>query len=108
MEDVGFIGLGLMGQPMAANLLKAGHRVTVYNRSPDKARALVEQGARLAQRPQDVVGTEGCIVFTMVGDDRALEEVTLGPDGIGQRLGKSGVHVCMATVSPEIAQRLQG
>jgi 3-hydroxyisobutyrate dehydrogenase-like beta-hydroxyacid dehydrogenase len=107
MEEVGFIGLGLMGQPMAANLLKAGHRLTVYNRSPDKTRALLEQGARLAQRPQDVVATGAGIVVTMVGDDRALEEVTTGADGIGQRLGKDGVHVCMATVSPDIARRLQ-
>ena len=107
MENVGFVGLGLMGQPMAANLVKAGHRVTVYNRSADKARVLVEQGATLAQRPQDVVSSEDCIVFTMVGDDHALEEVTIAKDGIGERLGKNGVHVCMATVSPDIARRLQ-
>ena len=107
MENVGFIGLGLMGQPMAANLVKAGYRVAVYNRSADKARVLVEQGATLAQRPQDVVSSEDCMVFTMVGDDHALEEVTIAKNGIGERLGKNGVHVCMATVSPDIARRLQ-
>src|SRR5215207_1043165 len=100
MENVGFIGLGLMGQPMAANLVKAGYRVTVYNRSADKARVLVEQGATLARRPQDVIASEDGIVFTMVGDDHALEEVTIAKEGISERLGKNGVHVCMATVWP--------
>jgi 3-hydroxyisobutyrate dehydrogenase-like beta-hydroxyacid dehydrogenase len=105
MDNIGFIGLGLMGLPMAANLIKAGHRLTVYNRSLEKARPLVEQGAKLVQRPQDVVSGGG-VVFTMVGDDRALEEVTIGPEGFGPRLGKDGIHVCMATVSPDIARRL--
>ena len=105
MDNIGFIGLGLMGLPMAANLIKAGHGLTVYNRSTEKARPLVEQGAKLVQRAQDVV-SEGGVVFTMVGDDRALEEVTLGPEGFGPRLGKDGIHVCMATVSPDVARRL--
>jgi 3-hydroxyisobutyrate dehydrogenase-like beta-hydroxyacid dehydrogenase len=105
MDNIGFVGLGLMGSPMAVNLIKAGHRLSVYNRSPEKARALVELGAKLVQRPQDVV-SEGGIVFTMVGDDRALEEVTIGETGFGARLGRDGIHVCMATVSPDIARRL--
>jgi 3-hydroxyisobutyrate dehydrogenase-like beta-hydroxyacid dehydrogenase len=107
MEAVGFIGLGLMGEPMAANLVKAGYAVTVYNRTPDKAQALVKQGAKLASRP-DQVATPGGIVVTMVADDRALEEVTLGPNGFGERLGKGGVHLCMSTVSPDISRRLAG
>jgi 3-hydroxyisobutyrate dehydrogenase-like beta-hydroxyacid dehydrogenase len=105
MENIGFVGLGLMGLPMAANLLQAGHRIAVYNRSAEKARPLLEQGARLAQYPREVV-SEGGIVFTMVGDDRALEEVTLGEAGFGAQLGRDGIHVCMATVSPDIARRL--
>lgn len=107
MDSIGFVGLGLMGRPMAANLIKAGYSVTVYNRSAEKARPLVELGAKLVQRPRDVVSSESGIVITMVGDDRALEEVTIGPDGLGHHLGKNGVHVCMATVSPDISRRLQ-
>ena len=105
MDNIGFVGLGLMGSPMAANLINAGHRLSVYNRSPEKARPLIDLGATLVQRPQDVV-SEGGIVFTMVGDDRALEEVTIGETGFGTRLGRDGIHVCMATVSPDIARRL--
>ena len=105
MDNIGFIGLGLMGLPMASNLIKAGHRVTLYNRSAEKARPLVEQGAKLAQHPRDVASEAG-IVFTMVGDDRALEDVTIGPEGFGVRLGKDGIHVCMATVSPDISRRM--
>ena len=70
--DIGFIGLGKMGQGMAANLVKAGHRVTVYNRSPDKAEALVEQGASAARTVAEASHAE--VVFTMLADDRAVEE----------------------------------
>ena len=105
MEQVGFIGLGLMGEPMAHSLRKAGFAVTVYNRTPGKAKALVEKGAKLVARPEEVAAPGG-IVVTMVADDRALEEVTLGTSGFGERLGKGGVHVCTSTVSPDIARRL--
>jgi len=105
VEQVGFIGLGLMGEPMAQNLLKAGFAVTVYNRTPGKAKALLEKGAKLASRPEEVA-LPGGIVVTMVADDHALEEVTLGPSGFAERLGKGGVHVCTSTVSPDIARRL--
>jgi 3-hydroxyisobutyrate dehydrogenase-like beta-hydroxyacid dehydrogenase len=106
MDRIGFIGLGLMGTPMAANLINAGHAVAVYNRSAGKAQALVDRGAVAAARPAEVVSSAGSIVITMVGDDRALEEVTLGPDGFGERLGAGGIHLCMATVSPDISRRL--
>ena len=105
MEAIGFIGLGLMGEPMAANLMKAGSAVTVYNRTAAKAVRLVEMGAKLAARPADVAMSGG-IVITMVADDRALLEVTTGDDCFGERLGSGGVHLCMSTVSPETAERL--
>lgn len=105
MEAIGFIGLGLMGEPMAANLLKAGSAVTVYNRTAAKAARLVETGAKLAARPAEVAAPGG-IVITMVADDRALLEVTTGGDGFGERLGSGGVHLCMSTVSPETAEQL--
>src|SRR5438132_13439397 len=77
--DVGFIGLGHMGAGMAANLLRAGHRVTVYNRTPSRARPLVEQGARAATRVRDACG--GDAVITMLADDASVEPVGVGHDG---------------------------
>ena len=70
---VGFIGLGRMGAAMAANLLKAGHEVTVYNRSPDKARALSALGARVAASVADTCRGEA--VITMLANDEAVEAV---------------------------------
>jgi 3-hydroxyisobutyrate dehydrogenase-like beta-hydroxyacid dehydrogenase len=101
-EHVGFIGLGLMGEPMAANLVRAGFEVTVYNRSAAKAEAVVAAGAKRAASPGDVARPGG-VVVTMVADDRALEEVA---QAFGERLGAGGVHVSMSTVSPETAKRL--
>jgi 3-hydroxyisobutyrate dehydrogenase-like beta-hydroxyacid dehydrogenase len=105
-ETIGFIGLGGMGLPMASNLLKAGFRLRVYNRSAEKARSLVEQGATLARSPAEAAQPGG-IVVTMVSDDGALEEVTLGAGGLLERLG-DGVHLSMSTVAPRTARRLAG
>jgi 3-hydroxyisobutyrate dehydrogenase-like beta-hydroxyacid dehydrogenase len=103
--DVGFIGLGSMGHPMAANLLQAGHSLRIWNRTKDKASDLVAAGARWADRPADVV-EEGGIVITMVSDDAALHGVTDAADGIGETLGRGGVHLSMSTVSPATAAAL--
>src|SRR5271165_7607116 len=103
-ETVGFIGLGNMGLAMAANLLKAGFGLRVYNRTFERARPLLEQGARLARSPAEAAGPGG-VAVTMVSDDRALEEVTLGPDGLLARLG-DGVHLSMSTIAPSTARRL--
>ncbi|HEX4073711.1 MAG TPA: NAD(P)-dependent oxidoreductase [Planctomycetaceae bacterium] len=103
-ETVSFIGLGGMGLPMAANLLKAGFGLRVYNRTPEKARPLVERGAILAGRPAEAVEPGG-IVVTMVANDAALEEVTLGPEGLLSRLG-NGIHLSMSTIAPRTARRL--
>jgi len=77
---VGFIGLGHMGAGMAANLLRAGHTVTVYNRTPGKAQALVEQGAHAAARVADACRGEA--VITMTADDAALESVVFDDKGV--------------------------
>ena len=77
---VGFIGLGHMGAGMAANLLRAGHTVTVYNRTPGKAQALVEQGAHAAARVADACRGEA--VITMLADDAALESVVFDDKGV--------------------------
>jgi 3-hydroxyisobutyrate dehydrogenase-like beta-hydroxyacid dehydrogenase len=102
--DIGFIGLGNMGQGMAANLMKAGHRLTVYNRSPDKAEALVRQGATAARTVAEACRAE--VVFTMLADDRAVETVTLGPDGIAASLPAGATHVSSSTISVALSQRL--
>jgi 3-hydroxyisobutyrate dehydrogenase-like beta-hydroxyacid dehydrogenase len=102
--DIGFIGLGKMGQGMAANLMKAGHRVTVYNRSPDKAEALVEQGATAARTVAEASHAE--VVFTMLADDRAVEAVALGEGGIVASLPAGATHVSSSTISVALSQRL--
>ena len=104
-ETIGVVGLGGMGAPMAANLLRAGFGVRVWNRSPEKARPLVEQGAVLARSPADTVAPDG-IVITMLSNDQALEEVTLGDNGLLARLGPGGVHLSMSTVSPHTSRAL--
>src|SRR5260370_3271070 len=105
-ETVGFIGLGGMGLAMATNLLKAGFGVRVYNRTAEKARPLLEQGAVLARSPAEAAEPGG-VVVTMVSDDRALEEVSLGANGLLDRLG-DGVHLSMSTIAPRTARRLAG
>src|SRR5580693_3337255 len=103
-ETIGFIGMGGMGLAMATNLLKAGFGLSVYNRTAEKARSLLELGARLARSPAEAVSPGG-IVVTMVSDDRAVEEVTLGTKGLLERLG-DGVHLSMSTIAPRTARRL--
>jgi 3-hydroxyisobutyrate dehydrogenase-like beta-hydroxyacid dehydrogenase len=102
--DIGFIGLGNMGQGMAANLIGAGHRVTVYNRSPDKAEALAQRGATAARTVAEACRAEA--VFTMLSDDRAVEAVTLGPDGIVASLPAGATHVSSSTISVALSERL--
>lgn len=101
--DIGFIGLGAMGGAIARNLLDAGHRVTVWNRSPDKAAPLVEAGATHAATPREAA--RGDFVLTMLADDAALEAVVFGEQGILSSDGRP-VHVSLSTVSPALAERL--
>jgi 3-hydroxyisobutyrate dehydrogenase-like beta-hydroxyacid dehydrogenase len=103
-ETVGYIGLGGMGLAMATNLLKAGYRLRVYNRTAEKARPLLEHGAVLARSPAEAAEPGG-IVVTMVSDDAALEAVAFGADGLLSRLG-DGVHLSMSTIAPRTARRL--
>jgi 3-hydroxyisobutyrate dehydrogenase-like beta-hydroxyacid dehydrogenase len=105
--EVGFIGLGAMGAPMAANLAAAGYKLRVYNRTASKADALVAAGATLVERPGDAAPAGG-IAITMVADDAALEHVTLGAAGLGHRLGAGGIHISMSTVAPATSRRLAG
>jgi 3-hydroxyisobutyrate dehydrogenase-like beta-hydroxyacid dehydrogenase len=102
--DIGFIGLGNMGSGMAANLLKAGHRVTAYNRSRDKVDALAERGARPARTVAEACGGE--VVVSMLADDDAVDAVTFGADGILASLSAGAVHVSCSTISVALATRL--
>lgn len=102
--DVGFIGLGHMGQAMARNLLKAGHRVTVYNRTRSKAEALAAEGAQVADRPDQACRGEA--VITMLSDDEAVQDVVFGSGNILAALGRGKAHISMSTISPALSDRL--
>lgn len=104
MMEIGFIGLGRMGSGMAANLQRAGHSLTVYNRSPGKDRDLVRAGARRADTIGDACRAD--VVFTMLSDDRALEAVAYDDAGILARLRAGAVHISSSTISVELAERL--
>jgi 3-hydroxyisobutyrate dehydrogenase-like beta-hydroxyacid dehydrogenase len=101
---VGFVGLGNMGLGMAASLLKAGHDMMVYNRTPDKAKPLVEKGARKAASVADA--SKGDVVITMLADDCALESVVLGDAGILANLTEGAIHVSASTISVALADKL--
>jgi 3-hydroxyisobutyrate dehydrogenase-like beta-hydroxyacid dehydrogenase len=102
--DIGFVGLGNMGSGMASNLLKAGHAVTVYNRSKDKVDALTAQGARPARTVAEACGGEA--VVSMLANDDAVEAVSFGADGIIANLADGAVHVSSSTISVALAERL--
>lgn len=103
--EIGFVGLGAMGAPIAANLLVAGHHLTVWNRTRSKAEPLRHKGAHLVDHPGDVAKSGG-IVVSMLADDAALEQLVLGEAELAYRLGKGGVHVSLSTVSPATTRHL--
>lgn len=102
-DPVGFIGLGNLGLPIATNLLALGHPLRVYNRTPDKAAALVSEGATLADTPASTA-TPGGVVFSVVSDDAALDAIA--DDQLASALGPGGVHVSVSTVLPATSRRL--
>lgn len=101
---IGFVGLGRMGAAMAANLVKAGHHVTVFNRSPDKSRALLDLGAHVATQLADAC--RGDAIITMLPDDTAVANVALRDGGILQQLTPGAVHISMSTISVEFSKKL--
>jgi 3-hydroxyisobutyrate dehydrogenase-like beta-hydroxyacid dehydrogenase len=103
-ESIGFIGLGDLGRPIATNLLAAGYPLTVHNRTPGKADALVAKGATRAERPVDAVKPGG-IVVSLLWDDASVESVVNSDDFLA-RLGPGGVHVSMSTLSPAGSRKL--
>jgi len=104
-KKIGFIGTGMMGFPMARNLLKSGYDVIVYNRTPEKAASLIELGASVEKNPLNVTQPGG-IVMSCVSEDDALTAV-VGENGqLAERLGIDGIHVSMSTILPSTAARL--
>lgn len=101
---VGFIGLGRMGTAMTENLLRAGHEVTVYDRTPSKAQALLTQGARRAAHIEDAC--RGDAVLTMLAHDDAVQNVVLGDGGVLRALKKGTIHVSMSTISVALCEKL--
>ena len=101
---IGFVGLGHMGSAMAANLLKAGHDVTVFNRSPEKRRALLELGAHEADSVADAC--HGQVIITMLADDTAVADVALAKYGIVETLAKGAIHLSMSTISVTLSKHL--
>jgi 3-hydroxyisobutyrate dehydrogenase-like beta-hydroxyacid dehydrogenase len=89
---------------MAANLLKAGHEITVYNRTTSKMKTLVEQGAHQAAQVKDACRGEA--VITMLANDAAVESIAFGDGGMTDNLGKGAIHISMSTISVELSERL--
>lgn len=101
---LGFVGLGNMGMAMARNLLRAGHEVTVYNRSAAKGEQLRAEGAKVAGSPAEAC--QGEAVITMLADDHAVEEVLFGREGILAAGNPGLIHVSMSTISTALSKRM--
>jgi 3-hydroxyisobutyrate dehydrogenase-like beta-hydroxyacid dehydrogenase len=102
--NVSVIGLGLMGLPMARNLLKAGHSVTVYNRTRARSGLLVDDGAHIADTIAEAA--RNAIVVTMLSDDPALESVVYGEGKLLESLAPDSIHLSMSTISASLSERL--
>jgi 3-hydroxyisobutyrate dehydrogenase-like beta-hydroxyacid dehydrogenase len=111
MAELGYVGLGVMGSAIVRRLLDAGHTVTVWNRTPEKAEPLLEAGARWADSPREVAERSE-LVFTMVTNTAAVQAVTEGTDGILAGLAPGKIYVDMSTASPAntraLADRVAG
>lgn len=105
MEKIGFIGLGIMGKPMALNLLKAGFDVIAYNRTEDKVDAIINAGGKKGKSPKEVA-EQSDIIITMVSDSLDVEEVILGENGIVFGLKEGSVVIDMSTISPSVTRNI--
>jgi len=105
IKKIGFIGLGIMGKPMASNILNAGFPLVVHNRSRQSVTEMEQQGAEAASSPKDVAQTAD-VVFTMLPEDSHVEEVVAGKNGVLEGLQHGAVVVDMSTISPATAKKL--
>lgn len=102
---IGFIGLGLMGKPMAQNLLKAGFPVIAWNRTTARAQELVTEGAKLGENPRETAKLAD-VLITIVSDPPALEEVLWSAHGAMEGLRRGSVYIDSSTISPDLARRV--
>ena len=107
METIGFIGLGLMGKPMAANLLARGYTVVAHNRSRAAVDELAARGARPAGSPAEVA-RQATRIITMVPDSPDVEQVLEGPDGVFSAVQPGTIIIDMSSIAPAVARRLAG
>lgn len=102
---IAFLGTGHMGLPMARNLAAAGHELTAWNRTREKAEPLADDGARIVDTPAEAVrGAE--VVITMLADDDALSDVVFGDEGILEVMDAGAVHVSSSTISVQLSRTL--
>jgi 2-hydroxy-3-oxopropionate reductase len=104
-ERVGFVGLGIMGKPMATNLMDAGYKLTVHNRSPEKANELGEAGASVANSPKELAENTD-IIITMLPDSPQVSEVVAGEEGVLEGITEGSLIVDMSTISPVVTEEL--
>ena len=106
-ERVGFIGLGIMGKPMARNLMKVGYELTVHNRSRDAVDELAKEGATAADSPKEVAATSD-VVVTMLPDSPDVERIVAGEGGVLEGIREGSLIVDMSTISPVVTEELAG
>jgi 3-hydroxyisobutyrate dehydrogenase-like beta-hydroxyacid dehydrogenase len=103
--NVGFIGLGVMGGPMALNILKGGHALTVFDLNAEAVKRLTDAGAKAAASPKEV-GAASEVVVTMLPEPKHVEQVVLGADGVAQGMKPGGVVIDMSTIDPISSQKI--
>jgi 3-hydroxyisobutyrate dehydrogenase-like beta-hydroxyacid dehydrogenase len=103
---IGFVGLGTMGEPIANNLRKAGHDLTVWNRTAARAGHIVSKGGKLAATPRECA-TSKDLVFTCVSDEQALDAVLDGPDGVLAGMIEGGLLIDLSTAGTRAARSVQ-
>jgi len=103
--EIGFIGLGNLGTPIAENILQKARRLFIYNRTASKAQPLIEKGATMCSSIKEL--TQKCdVLFSVVSDDTALIDITRGNNGIAQNLKENGIHISVSTILPATAKEL--
>lgn len=105
MINVGFIGLGVMGAPMALNILKGGHSLSVYDVNPGAVARLVAAGAKACESPREV-GAASDFVVTMLPEPQHVEQAILGKDGVAEGLREGGIVIEMSTIDPTTSQTI--
>ncbi|MGH7661725.1 MAG: 2-hydroxy-3-oxopropionate reductase [Vulcanimicrobiaceae bacterium] len=102
---IGFIGLGIMGKPMARNLMKAGHKLVVHNRSRGAVDELVKEGAKGANSPKEVAA-QSDLIITILPDSPDVESVVLGSEGIASGIKSGAIYIDMSTIKPAVARKV--